>query len=53
MNSGNCTISITSWVYDLSFYCGCTLVLTRMSFSFKVLLEKSFYIVYWFVLWFA
>ena len=53
MNSGKCKISITSWMYDLSIYCRCILVLTRMSCSIKVLLERRVYIAYWFVLWFA
>ena len=53
MNSGSCKISITFWMYDLSISCGCILVLTRMSCSFKILLERRLYIVYWFVLWFA
>ena len=39
MNSGSCKIFITSWLYDLSIYCGCILVLTRVSCSIKVLLE--------------
>ena len=54
MNSGSCKISITSWMYDLSIYCRCLLlVLIRMSYSIKFLLERRVYIVYWFVLWFA
>ena len=31
MNSGSCEM----WLYDLSIYCGCILVLTSMSFSIK------------------
>ena len=53
MNSGGCKFSISSWMYDLSIYCGCTLVLTWVSCFIKALLKEGVYIICWFVLWFA
>ena len=51
MNSGSWKISFMSWMYDLSIYCRClVLILTRVSCSCKVLLERRVYIVDWFVL---
>ena len=42
MNSGSCKNSNSSWMYDLSIYCRCLiLVLTRVSCSFKTLLERK------------
>ena len=53
MNSGSCKISISSWMYDLSIYCGCILVLTWVSCSIKVLLKGRVYNISWCVFWFA
>ena len=54
MNSGSCKISITSWMYDFSMCCRCLIfVFTRVSCSNKVLVERRFYIVCWFVFWVA
>ena len=33
MNSGGLKISISSWMYDLSIYFKCILILTNMSYS--------------------
>ena len=38
MNSGGLKISVSSWMYDLSVYFKCFLVLTNMSYSIKILL---------------
>ena len=53
MNSGSCKIYISSWMYELSIYCECILVLTWMYCSIRILLKRGVYIIYWFVLWFA
>ena len=55
MKSGCCEFSISSGMnYYLSIFCRCLiLVLTRMSCSIKVLLDRGIDVVYWFVLRFA
>ena len=54
MNCGCCKISISSGMDYLSIYCrGLILVLTRMSRSIKVLLERRIDVACWFVLRFA
>ena len=45
--------SISSWMNNLLVYFECVLFLTLVSCSFKILLERGVYIIYWFVLWFA
>ena len=44
MNSGRCKISISSWMYDLSIYCGCIFVLVWMSYSIKNLSKRRVYL---------
>ena len=44
---------ISTWMYDLSIYCGCILVLTWMSCSIRVFLKGRVYIISRFVLWFS
>ena len=53
MNSGSLKDSVSSRVYNLSIYFKCILVLTSVSFSIKILLERGVYVICWFVLWFA
>ena len=54
MNSGCCKISISSWMDYLSIFRRCLiLVLTWMSWSIKVSLERKIDVVCWFVLRFA
>ena len=54
INSGSCKISIWSWMYDLSIYCSCLiLVLTRVTCSINILLKRRKDFVGLFVLWFA
>ena len=54
MNSGCCKISISSGMDYLSIYCRCLIfVLTRMSCSIKVSLERRIDVVCWFELRFA
>ena len=50
MNSGGCKISISSWMYDLSIYCGCNLVLTWVSCSIKVFLKVGVYVICWYII---
>ena len=38
MNSGSCKISISSWMFNLSIYFECVLVLAYVSYSVKILL---------------
>ena len=45
MDSGCLKVSIPSWLYTLSVYCGCILILAWMSCSGKVLLERGLYII--------
>ena len=42
MNSGSLKISISSRVYNLSIYFKCFLLLTYVSYSIKILLERDF-----------
>ena len=38
MNSGGLKVSVSSWMYDLSIYFKCILVLTNKFYSIKILL---------------
>ena len=38
MNSGGLKISISSWMYNLSIYFKCILILAKMSYSIEILL---------------
>ena len=38
MSSGSLKISVSSWMYNLSIYFKCILVLTNVSYSVKILL---------------
>ena len=51
MNSGSYKFFFSSWMYDLSIYCGSILVLTWTPCSIRILLKRGVYIL--FVLWFA
>ena len=53
LNSGGLQISISSWMNNLSVYFELVLVLTLVSCSFKILLERGIYIIYCFEFWFS
>ena len=38
MSSGSLKTSVPSWMYDLSIYFKCVVILANMSFSIKILL---------------
>ena len=44
MNSGFLKISVPSWMFNLSIYFECVLVLTYVSFSVKILLKVWVYV---------
>ena len=45
MNSGGLEVSILSWMCKLSTYFECVLVLTYVSYSIKILLERGIYVI--------
>ena len=42
MNSECLEISISSWMYNLSIYFECVLILINVSYSIKILLERGY-----------
>ena len=45
MNSGGLEVSILSWMCKLSTYFECVFVLTYVSYSTKILLERGIYVI--------
>ena len=42
MNSGSLKVSVSSRMYELSFYFKCILILANMSYSIKILLKRGY-----------